>query len=59
MTTKTEAGFLAWYKKVDRLLVAKWLLGVDDLPDCPYRDWYEDGVTPARAAARAIKLAQE
>ena len=31
----------------------------DDLPDSPYRDWYDDGVKPSGAASRAIKNARE
>mgnify|MGYP001614494459 CR=1 FL=1 len=32
---------------------------VYDLPDCPFADWYDDGVTPKGAATRAVKLAEE
>ena len=32
---------------------------VHDLPDCCYFDWYEDDMSPARAAAKAIRSARE
>ena len=31
----------------------------DDLPDCCYKDWYDDGVKPLSAARRAIKNSDE
>jgi hypothetical protein len=34
-------------------------LSCDDLPDAPYRDWYEENLSPTRAAARAIRNAKE
>lgn len=34
-------------------------LSADDLPDCCYTQWYEDGMRPATAARRAIKNAGE
>lgn len=48
--------FRAWFAKVDAAVAAKVGIGVLDLPDYPYRDWYDDGVTPAAAAARAVRL---
>lgn len=52
-----EAGFKAWMAKVDAVVSARSGLSADDLPDCCYRDWYDDGVKPAAAAARAIRMA--
>lgn len=34
-------------------------LSHDDLPDCCYRYWFDDGVRPRQAAARAVKAAGE
>jgi hypothetical protein len=45
--------------RVNRALVDKCMMSAEDLPDCPYRDWYEDDVPPVRAAARAIKYARD
>lgn len=57
--TKTKKTFEQWMKEVDSRLVNSIGLTSLDLPDCPYRDWYEDGVTPRSAAARAKKGAME
>ena len=49
-----------WKGRVDAFLRDKLAgLSSDDLPDCPYRDWYEDGVSPLSAATRAIRNAKE
>lgn len=48
-------SFDQWFAQVDQEI---WLicgLGADDLADCPYRDWYNDGITPKEAARRALK----
>lgn len=49
--------FEEWKGRVDRLLVHHCGISLDDLPDCPTRDWYEDRVRPVRAANRALKRA--
>jgi hypothetical protein len=54
--TKT---FEEWMKVVDTICESKYGLSVDDLPDCCYKDWYDDDVKPSTAAARAIKGAAE
>lgn len=51
--------FEEWMRAVDVAIAARVGLGSSDLPDCPYRDWYEDGKTPAGAASAAIKAANE
>jgi hypothetical protein len=54
------APFNEWMRKVDEAIATK-LCGMiaADLPDCPYRDWFDDGVKPSTAAARAIRAARE
>lgn len=52
-------SFDDWLAAVDRLLTVKVGLGRDDLPDCPYRDWYDDGYRPAEAAREAVSRANE
>ena len=47
--------FEQWIAKVDEILVKRVGLGRDDLPDCCYRDWYDDGVSPSVAAKRAME----
>lgn len=51
--------FEVWMKEVDAEVKRRIFLSADDLPDCPYRDWHEDGVTPKGAASKAIKMANE
>lgn len=60
MTNKARVRtFEGWCQQVDRYVVGLAGLSKDDLPDCPYRDWYDDGVPALTAAKRAIRLAQE
>lgn len=41
--SKTKLEFADWKQKVDDVLT-HWLgLTSDDLPDCPYSDWHEQG----------------
>lgn len=44
-----------WMAEVDREINKRVGLSSHDLSDVCYYDWYENDVTPARAAARAIK----
>lgn len=43
-----------WYSKVNAIVGSKAGVGVDDLPDFPSRDQYEDGVSPEDAASDAL-----
>jgi len=52
-------GFDMWKRRVDSAVERAASLSADDLPDCPYRDWYDDGISPAVAARRAIRAASE
>lgn len=47
--------FDAWMKAVNAAVWAKAGVGADDLIDCPYRDWFDDGLPPKLAAAKAIR----
>lgn len=55
-----KRSFVEWMKLVD-VKIAEKLFGMNsrDIPDCPYHDWYDDGVSPATAAARAIRAMSE
>ena len=55
---KAKLTFEQWMKQVDFVLYG-FGLAADDLPDCPYRDWFDDGLSVGRAVKRAIKNAQE
>lgn len=52
--------FEQWMQDVNAAIAA--IIGgltSDDLPDCCYRAWYENGVTAKTAAKAAIKNANE
>jgi hypothetical protein len=57
MTAKKT--FEEWMVEVNKVVETKVGLGTDDLPDCCYRDWYDNGVSVKSAAARAIRSAKE
>jgi len=59
-TAKPALTFQGWKAAVDQRLATQ-LCGLDssDLPDCPYYDWYDQGVTVAQAARKAINAANE
>lgn len=46
--------FEEWMNQVDIYLDATVGLTHNDLADCCYRDWYDDGVSPKVAAKRAL-----
>ena len=50
-------GFQQWMNQVDQKVQGKVGLSVHDLEDCPFMDWFEDGVKPGTAAGMAIKNA--
>lgn len=54
-----ENQYREWKKRVDGI-IANRLGGLtgDDLPDQPYWRWFDEKVTPAKAAGRAIKSAK-
>lgn len=50
-------GFKAYMAKVDAAVENRCGLSVMDLPDVDFASMYEDGVSQAKAAARAIREA--
>jgi hypothetical protein len=55
-----QQRFNAWKSQVNHILAAKLGgLNSDDLPDCPYRDWFDDRMSPRAAAAKAIRNARD
>lgn len=52
-----KLSFSEWMAAVDKACQVKAGMSVHDLPDCCFRDWYDDGVKPASAASKAIKSA--
>jgi len=55
----TRLDFDAWRYGVDQRINALTGLSADDLPDCPYRDWYDEGIGVTVAARRAIRYAMD
>jgi len=46
--------FKQWMKALDDLTWNMVGMSIHDLPDCCYRDWYDDKVSPTEAVERAI-----
>lgn len=51
---KTEDQFKKWMKNVDGRIEELCGLSHRDLADQPFRDWFEDEVTPREAARRTL-----
>lgn len=49
--------FDQWMRQVDEIVWEQAGCGINDLPDCLFKDWYEDRVSPEEAAARAVEEA--
>ena len=50
-------SFKQWMQDVNDHVWRQAGCSVYDLPDCLFRDWYEDELTPVEAAARAVEEA--
>ena len=46
-------SFDAWYKECDGIVSRRFGVGVEDLPDAPWRDYHEDGLSPYWAVKTA------
>jgi hypothetical protein len=55
MTKPLMTHFDDWLRRVDTACWDMAGLSVHDLPDNPYRDWFDDGLEPSKAAKRALK----
>ena len=42
-------SFDTWYKECDGIVSRRLGLGIDDLPDATWRDYYDDGMSPRDA----------
>lgn len=47
--------FEAWFAAVDKCILDKYGFSVHDLPDKPWRKWYDIGVKPCLAARHALR----
>jgi len=52
-------SFEQWMDAVNRVLVRKCGLGVEDIPDFCYRDYYDDGVSAFETASEALDAARD
>lgn len=59
MPRKQRLTYEQWKGAVNAAVIRRVGLSADDLPDWNYRDAYESGMTPLRAAAKVIKNAKE
>jgi hypothetical protein len=50
--------FDQWLAEVNQIIEDEYGLSLADLPDCSYRDWFDDDLSPEEAAAEAIENAQ-
>ena len=41
--------YLTWRSECDKIVAGKLGVGIDDLPDGPWRDNFDDGLTPEAA----------
>ena len=48
-------SFEDWMERVNAALEGVCGLSSEDLADCCYRDWYDDGTTPGDAAIMALE----
>ena len=56
---RAKKSFEVWMAEVNAFIKAKYGLDSNDLPDCCYDDWYENGVGSKAAARKALKNAGE
>jgi hypothetical protein len=56
---RTAITFDQWMREVNHSIALRTGMTSDDLPDCCYRDWYDDGLEAKRAASQAIKAAKD
>jgi len=50
-----DMDYKNWMRCVDALCRTKIGLSIHDLPDMPFRDWFDDGYTPKDAVREALE----
>ena len=50
--------FEMWRAEVDRIVTAELGLGLSDIEDYPYREWYENGKSAKGVARKVVKSAK-
>jgi len=51
--------FRRWEDEVNKLMLKKHGVGIDDIPDMSYRDWWANELTVEEAVKEAIKVTNE
>lgn len=54
---RQRPSFDEWMRTIDARIRAVCGLTSEDLPDCPYAVWHEEGIPAATAARKALKNA--
>ena len=52
---QSNNDFQAWMAEVDRMVIVLSDVSAHDLPDCAFRDWFDDGMPPKEAAEMALE----
>ena len=52
---QTMSEFEIWMGQIDRMVNATAMVSVHDLPDSPFRDWFDSGMAAADAAEQALR----
>ena len=53
-------GYKNWEANCNRIMEKKYGVGIDDIPDMPWHDWYElDELWPEEAVELAIEKVNE
>jgi hypothetical protein len=50
-----DLTYAQWMRKVDLAVTKRIGCSIYDLTDCPLRDWFEAGLSPAEAATEALE----
>lgn len=50
-----DERFLAWMREIDNRMIKEYGVGIDDIPEMPWTEWYNEMI----AADEAIKYAIE
>jgi hypothetical protein len=48
-----------WEKECDNFMLAKYGVGIDDIPDMCWHDWFTSGMGPEEAVIDAIHIVNE
>lgn len=61
MPKKNSNGqtFRIWETEVDKIILDIYGVGIDDLPDMLWHDWFTEDMTPEEAAHLAIEKVNE